>query len=144
MPEIRSRHCAQQYKNSSKIYFYALLCDILNAETDDLAANKANKTDLSAAIGNINSLAYGINPEQYPLVVWASDSPYRRSIWKISGRAMTGTPDDTSEWCCLNFQDNNKIRGIVIAIEYGGTKSRIMTRPYFEGAWLENWRSLRE
>lgn len=116
----------------------------LNAEISDLDANKASKTDLSAANNNINLLAYGISPNQYGLINWASDSPYRRTIWKIQNYDMTGTPDDTAEWCCLNFQDTAKIRGIVIAIEYGEIKSRIMTRPYYKGSWMGNWRSLRE
>lgn len=91
---------------------------------------------------NVNLLGYGLSPNNYNLLNWAADSPYRRQIWKITDRNMTGTPDDTKEWCCLNFQDSDKSRGLVVAIEYGeGT--RIQTRLYYNKAWLTEWVSLR-
>ena len=91
---------------------------------------------------NTNLLAHGLSPTDYDLLNWATDNPFRRQIWKITDRNMTGTPDDTKEWCCLNFQDSDHSRGVIMAIEYGmGT--RICTRIYYNKEWLTEWASLR-
>lgn len=91
---------------------------------------------------NANLLAHGLSPTDYDLLNWASDNPFRRQIWKITDRNMTGTPDDTKEWCCLNFQDSEHSRGVIMAIEYGmGT--RVFTRLYYNKGWLTEWASLR-
>lgn len=91
---------------------------------------------------NANLLAHGLSPTDYDLLNWATDNPFRRQIWKITDRNMTGTPDDTKEWCCLNFQDSDHSRGVIMAIEYGmGT--RIFTRIYYNKSWLTEWASLR-
>jgi len=45
---------------------------------------------------------------------------------------MVGTPDDSVEWCCLNFKDPAGARGVIIALQYGGTA--VLRRDYFFGA----------
>ncbi len=56
---------------------------------------------------------------------------------------MVGTPDDSVEWCCLNFKDPAGARGVIIALQYGGTA--VLRRDYFFGAWLQgDWVRIRE
>lgn len=91
---------------------------------------------------DVNLLTYGLAPDQNDLLNWANDDGRRRQIWKISKKGMTGTPDDSREWCCLNFQDNSKGRGIVIAFLYG--QSTVKFRSYFQGSWNSDWVTLHD
>lgn len=103
--------------------------------------NKANNNDLNTTNQQVVKLSSGIAPTDYDLLSWAKDDPTRRSIWKIENTSMVGTPNDSVEWCCLNFKDPSGSRGVIIAIQYGGTA--VKRRDYFNGAWLQsNWVSI--
>ena len=101
-------------------------------------------SQISSVSGNVDLLVYGVAPNANGLVDWAKDSGARRQIWKYFGMGLTGTPNDADEWCCLNFQDPSKTRGIVIAFGYGwhsagGVNNVVKYRPYDANGWLTDW-----
>lgn len=113
---------------------------------EQITNNKNDITELNSNMQetseDVNLLTYGLAPDQNDLLNWANDDGRRRQIWKITENGMTGTPDDSREWCCLNFQDNSKNRGIVIAFLYG--QSTVKFRSYFQGSWHSDWVTLHD
>ena len=101
------------------------LIDVLNTKQ-----NEANR--------NIELLATGISPDGYDILNWLVADRHRRTVWKLNSKSITGLPNTTSEWCCLNFMDSEKLRGIVICFEYGGTA--VKYRSYFNESGGVQWR----
>lgn len=91
----------------------------------DVLNTKQNEADR-----NIELLTTGISPKDNDILNWLIADGHRRTIWKIKGSSMVGAPNNTSEWCCLNFLENTKSRGIAICFEYGGTA--VKYRSYFK------------
>lgn len=87
-------------------------------------------TKQNEADRNIELLTTGISPKDNDILNWLIADGHRRTIWKIKGSSMVGAPNNTSEWCCLNFLENTKSRGIAICFEYGGTA--VKYRSYFK------------
>lgn len=75
---------------------------------------------------------------------WAKDDAYRRVIWKIIGNdGFTGTPDDSSEWCIVNYNaDVSPNRGMVVAYELD-SPYRVQYRYYYNNAWVFAWQSIK-
>ena len=93
-------------------------------------------TKQNEADRNIELLTTGISPKDNDILNWLIADGHRRTVWKIKSSSMTGLPNTTSEWCCLNFMDSEKLRGIVICFEYGGTA--VKYRSYFkENSWVK-------
>lgn len=78
----------------------------------------------------------------YNLCAWASGNPKRLSVWKIYTSNTTDFPDESSEWCALNLQDDTGGRGIVVAFKYTSATPSVKYRCYYNGGWLGEWNSI--
>lgn len=101
------------------------------------SALTSNNNRLSNVIG-------GIIPDSDVLIDWAKDDPSRRIIWKVIGKdGFTGSPDDSSEWCIVNYNANTSPdRGIVIAYELN-SPYRVQYRYYYNSNWIFEWQSIK-
>ena len=117
------------------------------ADSSQVSSLSAQVSGLSGQISTANNnarlLATGISPNEWNLLGQASNSAYYRQIWKtFDNPNFTGTPDDSQEWCILNFKQSLDAaggRGIVIAFGYNYGSNTVKYRPYNGTQWVTDW-----
>lgn len=85
---------------------------------------------------------YGTNPDGYSLLQWASNEAKRLSIWRIGDKNASDFPNDETEWCVLNLQDETQSRGIVVAFSYDSAAPSVKYRCYFDEKWYSDWKTI--
>ena len=108
---------------------------------NQISSIQSNVTSIN---NNLITVISGIKPNSGVLLDWAKDSSPRRVIWKIMGNTgFTGTPDDSSEWCIINYNaDVSPNRGVVVAYELD-SPYRVQYRYYYNNAWVFAWQSIK-
>ena len=108
---------------------------------NQISSIQSNVTSIN---NNLITVISGIKPNSGVLLDWAKDSAPRRVIWKIMGNTgFTGTPDDSSEWCIINYNaDVSPNRGVVVAYELD-SPYRVQYRYYYNNAWVFAWQSIK-
>lgn len=101
----------------------------------------------SSLTSNGNRLANvigGIIPDNGVLLDWAKDDSSRRIIWKVIGKdGFTGSPDDSSEWCIINYNaGTSPNRGMVVAYELD-SPYRVQYRYYYDSRWIFAWQTIK-
>ena len=102
------------------------------------------QSSLTSNNNRLSNVIGGIIPGSGVLLDWAKDDASRRIIWKVIGKdGFTGTPDDSSEWCVVNYNaGTSPNRGMVIAYELD-SPYRVQYRYYYNNSWVFAWQSIK-
>ncbi len=102
------------------------------------------QSSLTSNNNRLSNVIGGIIPDNGVLIDWAKDDASRRIIWKVIGKdGFTGSPDDSSEWCIVNYNaGTSPNRGIVVAYELD-SPYRVQYRYYYDSRWIFAWQSIK-
>ena len=102
------------------------------------------QSSLTSVTNRVTNVINGVMPITGVILDWAKDDASRRVIWKtLANTGLTGTPDDSSEWCVVNYNaGTSPNRGMVIAYELD-SPYRVQYRYYYNNSWVFAWQSIK-